>query len=142
MIAAPKQMMAALCGSPVNNARQLIYQYITSYHDVLVRDIVDFNKMLSFQHTETPKIGPLTEQVLKNLHAYYQIMEKGVLLNLSEDVMVARLADESFKMDLLLSQFGEKITGSVFDTFHEADMTKLALLSEDIKKGLREKCES
>ncbi|CBI76947.1 conserved exported protein of unknown function [Bartonella clarridgeiae 73] len=138
IIASPQQVMRSLCGFPVMNSRQLVYGYAAFYDDIILQDIMAFNKSLSVHHKSI--VGPLTAQILQHLQNHRKLMEKARILDLSVDVVEALLMDESFKMDVLLAKVGTEISSSVFDTFYEVDMKKLNQVSTDIKNGLKKKC--
>ncbi|WP_078719575.1 MULTISPECIES: hypothetical protein [unclassified Bartonella] len=138
IIASPKQVMHSLCGFPVMHSRQLVYGYVAFYDDIILQDIMAFNKSLSVHYKSV--VGPLTAQILQHLQNHRKLMEKARILDLSVNVVEALLIDESFKMDVLLSKVGTEISSSVFDTFYEVDMRKLNQISADIKSGLKKKC--
>ncbi|WP_407965417.1 hypothetical protein [Bartonella sp. C271] len=138
IIASPQQAMRSLCGFPVTHSRQLIYAYAVFYDDIILQDIMAFNKSLNIYHRTV--VGPLTAQILRHLQNHRKLMEKARILDLSVDVVEALLMDESFKMDILLSKVGKEVSSSVFDTFHEGDMEKLNQVSANIKNGLKKNC--
>ncbi|MCL6229161.1 hypothetical protein [Bartonella bilalgolemii] len=138
IIASPQQAMRSLCGFPVMHSRQLVYAYAVFYDDIILQDIMAFNKALNIYHRTV--IGPLTAQILQHLQNHRKLMEKARILDLSVDVVAALLMDESFKMDILLSRVGKEVSSSVFDTFHEGDMKKLNQVSANIKNGLKKNC--
>lgn len=138
IIASPQKTMQSLCGFPVVNARQLVYAYAVFYDDIILQDIMAFNKLLNIDHKAV--VGPLTAQILQHLKNHRKLMEKARILDLSGDVVKALLMDESFKIDILLSKVGQEISSSVFDTFHEGDMRNLNQVSAKIKNGLKKNC--
>ncbi|MDD9330014.1 MAG: hypothetical protein PV353_06340, partial [Bartonella sp.] len=116
----------------------LVYAYAVFYDDIILQDIMAFNKLLNIDHRTV--VGPLTAQILQHLQNHRKLMEKVRILDLSVDVVQALLMDESFKIDILLSKVGKEISSSVFDTFYEGDMRKLNQVSAKIKNGLKKNC--
>lgn len=138
MIEDPVESMKRACKKPRHNARQWVYMNAVEQYDNILEEINKLEKSLSINGRA--QSGSIGMRIKKALSERRDIMEKARLLDLSSEVVEARLEVNDGIFDKALIETGGTVASSAFDTFRQANTAKIKSVPSDIRKMTEENC--
>ncbi|WP_297322543.1 hypothetical protein [uncultured Bartonella sp.] len=139
MIEDPVESMKRACKKPGHNARQWVYMNAVEQYDNILEEIDKLEKSLSINGRA--QSGSIGMRIKKALRERRDIMDKARLLDLSSEVVEARLEVNDGIFDKALIETGGTVASSAFDTFRQANTAKIKSVPSDIRKMMEENCQ-
>lgn len=138
MIEDPTSSMTKACKKPSHNARQWVYMNTVQQYNHILEEVEKLEKSLSI--SGQAEHGSIALRMIKALNERRDMMETARVLDLSSEVVEARLEANDSILDKALIETGDAVASSAYDTFREANTTKIKSVPDDIRKMLEENC--